>query len=95
MKLNSLKTYNDKWILVCLGMILAYFLMLLPLCWGWSINEEEKSEWEREPWVLNEEQNQQEMPILTESESHQRFIELANKYNPCWPYTIHRKLLWT
>ena len=81
MKLNSLKTYKDKWILVCLGMILAYILMLLPLCWGWSINEEEKSELEREPWLLNEEENQQEMPVLTETESHQRFIELANKYN--------------
>lgn len=33
------------------------------------------------PWELNEEWNAQEMPILTESESHQRFIELAEKYN--------------
>ena len=44
MKLNSLKTYNDKWILVCLGMIFAYFLMLLPLCWG--RNEKAESETE-------------------------------------------------
>lgn len=33
------------------------------------------------PWMLNKEWNAQEMPVLTSSESHQRFIELAEKYN--------------
>ena len=60
-------------------------MMLLPLCWGSDQVEEmeemEQEIQEREPGVLNEEENAQEMPVLTESESHQRFIELANKYN--------------
>lgn len=34
-----------------------------------------------QPWVLNKEWNAQEMPVLTSTESHQRFIELAEKYN--------------
>lgn len=37
-----------------------------------------KQEWY--PWELNSEWNAQEMPVLTSTESHQRFIELANKY---------------
>ena len=37
-----------------------------------------KQEWY--PWELNKEWNAQEMPVLTSTESHQRFIELANKY---------------
>lgn len=33
------------------------------------------------PWMLNKEWNAQEMPVLTSTESHQRFIELAERYN--------------
>lgn len=84
-KLNSLKTFKDTGIYVCVWMIIAYIMMLLPLCWGSNQVEEmeemEQEIQEREPGVLNEEENAQEMPVLTESESHQRFIELANKYN--------------
>lgn len=86
-KLNSLKTFKDRWVFICIGMIIALFAMLLPLCWGKSEVEEveelkemiDNSEWT--PWDLNEEWNAQEMPILIETESHQRFIELAEKYN--------------
>lgn len=87
-KLNSLKTFKDNGVLVICWMIIALFGMLLPMSWGASYSEEEeKSELqeeiiqEREPWVLNEEWNAQEMPIITGGESHERFIELANKYN--------------
>ena len=91
-KLNSLKTFKDNWVLVICGMIIALFGMILPLSWGASYSEvEEKSELEEEiekewqPWDLNEEENAQEMPILTETESHKRFIELCEKYNlPAW-----------
>lgn len=81
MRLNSFKNYQDKGILVILGMIFAFFLMLLPLCWGSNEEEvlEEEIQWQ--PWDLNQSWDAQEMPELTESESHQRFIELANKYN--------------
>lgn len=34
-----------------------------------------------QPWVLNSEWNAQEMPVLTSTESHQRFKELCEKYN--------------
>lgn len=33
------------------------------------------------PWELNKEWNAQEMPVLTSTESHQRFKELCEKYN--------------
>ena len=87
-KLNSLKTFKDNWVLVICGMIIALFGMLLPMSWGASYSEveekaelEEEIEKEREPWDLNEAQDAQEMPILTETESHKRFIELCEKYN--------------
>lgn len=35
----------------------------------------------RQPWDLNDKWNAQEMPVLTSAESHQRFIELCEKYN--------------
>ena len=94
MQLNSYKTYKDKWLLVVIWMIIAYCLMLLPLCWG---NKEmvkvekyipskheinllhSKKEWH--PWDLNQAKDAQEMPVLTSTESHQRFIELCEKYN--------------
>lgn len=121
-KLNSLKTFKDRWVFICIGMIIALFAMLLPLCWGKSEVEEveediekpfvacygcshydadtnsciDDDKWSKRceagfptdtleerwyPWELNQSWDAQEMPILTETESHQRFIELAEKYN--------------
>ena len=76
-------------------MILAYCLMLFPLCWGNNKQmvqvekynlvkhdikiSESKKEWQ--PWDLNQAKDAQEMPVLTATESHQRFIELCEKYN--------------
>jgi len=41
-KLNTYKTYKDKGLLVVIGMILAYIMMLLPLCrWGFQKAESE------------------------------------------------------
>lgn len=87
-KLNSYKTFKDNGILVVCGMIIALFGMLLPMSWGASYQEveeeieeiSENSE-ERQPWDLNEAEDAQEMPVLTETESHQRFVELCEKYN--------------
>ena len=66
-------------------MIIAYCLMLFPLLWcsGNETQDVEEIETEKEwqPWDLNEEENAQEMPVLTATESHQRFIELCEKYN--------------
>ena len=121
-KLNSLKIFKDRWVFICIGMIIALFAMLLPLCWGKSEVEEveediekpfvacygcnhydadtnsciDDDKWSKRceagfptdtlderwyPWELNQSWDAQEMPILTETESHQRFIELAEKYN--------------
>ena len=88
-KLNSLKTFKDNWILVVCWMLIALFGMLLPLSRWASYSEEEKSEEvseiesteEWQPWDLNEAKDAQEMPVLTATESHQRFIELCEKYN--------------
>ena len=76
-------------------MIIAYCLMIFPLLWGnnkgvvkiekyipskHDINLlHSKKEWH--PWDLNQAKDAQEMPVLTATESHQRFIELCEKYN--------------
>ena len=104
-KLNSKKTFKDNWLLVVCWMIIAYVMMLLPLCWDnkevivedeedvseiemfpiWHMDvipsdtELKNSEWY--PWELNSSWDSQEMPVLISTESHQRFIELAEKYN--------------
>ena len=91
-KLNSFKTFRDDWILVVCGMIIALFWMLLPLTWGASYNGEQKAESEtetagtaelREPWMLTEDGDRQEMPPISEniSDSHERFKELASAYS--------------
>lgn len=87
-KLNSFKTFRDNWILVVCWMIIALFGVLLPMTRAGGKYQEEENyeeeiteELEREPWVLNEEWNAQEMPVLIATESHQRFVELAEKYN--------------
>lgn len=95
MQLNSYKNYKDKWLSVVIWMIIAYCAMLFPLCWGnnkkmveiekYEISKHEinlsESKHERQPWDLNESKDAQEMPVLTSTESHQRFIELCEKYN--------------
>lgn len=87
-KLNSFKTFKDNWILVVCWMLIALFGMLLPLSRWASYSEEESEEVseiesteEWQPWDLNEAKDAQEMPALTATESHQRFIELCEKYN--------------
>lgn len=90
-KLNSLKIYKDNWLLVVIGMIIAYVMMLLPLCW-WANNEEIKAESETEtawtselwePWKLIEDEDglHQEMPPIEKDTPHERFKEIAYAYN--------------
>ena len=95
MQLNSYKNYKDKWLLVVIWMIVAYCLMLFPLFWGQNKEmvtvekyipskhdikiSQSKKEWQ--PWDLNQAKDAQEMPVLIETESHQRFIELCERYN--------------
>lgn len=43
------------------------------------VEVQEPKEWE--PWDLNSSWDAQEMPVLTATESHQRFIELCERYN--------------
>ena len=97
-KLNTYKTYKDKWLLVVIWMILAYCLMLLPLCWGSWQWEEMKAESEtdtaatadlREPWQLVEDELglHQLMPPVEQDTPHERFKEMAYAYN-LDPWTI-------
>lgn len=90
-KLNSLKTFKDRWVFICIGMIIALFAMLLPLCWGNWQGEEQKAESETEtawisevwtPWQLTEDGDHQLMPPISESisDSHERFKEMAAAY---------------
>lgn len=88
-ELNSFKTFRDNWILVVCWMIIALFGMLLPMSRWASYSEEEKAEELTEiesseewyPWELNQSWDAQEMPVLIATESHQRFVELCEKYN--------------
>lgn len=87
-KLNSLKTFRDKWVFICVWMIIALFAMLLPLCWGKSNTEEivyedtieleNLDEWY--PWKLTEDGDHQEMPEVEEETPHDRFKAMANAY---------------
>ena len=97
-KLNTYKTYKDKWLLVVIWMILAYCLMLLPLCWGSWQWEEMKAESEtdtaatadlRKPWQLVEDELglHQLMPPVEQDTPHERFKEMAYAYN-LDPWTI-------
>jgi hypothetical protein len=88
-KLNSYKTFEDKWLFVCLWMILAYVLMLLPLCRWWFQTQEQKAESETEtawtcevrtPWQLSEDWTHQEMPKIEADTSHEKFKKLAEAY---------------
>jgi len=88
MKLNSYKNYKDKGLLVCVGMIIAYILMLLPLCWGNYQKAESETETAgtaelREPGMLVEDEDglHQLMPPIEKDTEHERFKELAAAYS--------------
>ena len=84
-KLNSFKTYKDNWLLVVIGMIIAYLMMLLPLCWGNNMQAESETEtagtcevWQ--PGMLNESWDAQLMPPIDKDTPHERFKEMAAAY---------------
>ena len=79
-KLNTLKTFHDRWIFVCMWMILAFIMMLLPVCWGNNQQEIEEEVQEREPWILTEDGDHQLMPPVESDTEHERFKELAAAY---------------
>lgn len=90
-KINSFKTFKDNWLLIVIWMIIAYIMMLIPLCWGNWQGEEMKAESETEtawtakvwtPWMLTEDGDHQLMPPISEtiSDSHERFKEMAAAY---------------
>ena len=90
-QLNSYKTFQDKWIFVCLWMILAYVMMLLPLCRWWFQTEEAKAESETEtastcetrtPWDIIEDELwvHQEMPKIEAETEHEKFKKLSEAY---------------
>lgn len=89
-KLNSFKTYKDNWELIVIGMIIALFMMLLPLTWKGEVKAEsdleiveenvEEIEREREPWILTEDGDHQEMPPIQATTEHEKFKELAAAY---------------
>ena len=103
-KLNTYKTYKDKWLLVVIWMILAYCLMLLPLCWGnWQAESETETAGTAEiwtPWQLTEDGSQQEMPPIDKDTPHERFKEMALAYwldpSTIWKVEDHYRLTeWT
>ena len=90
-KLNSFKTYKDNWLLIVIWMIIAYVMMLIPLCWGNWQGEEMKAESETEtawtaelwtPWQLIEDELwlHQEMPPIEADTPHDRFKKLCEAY---------------
>ena len=88
-KLNSFKTYKDNGLYVVIWMIVAYVMMLLPLCRGsnqWAESETETA-WTAEVWepgklIEDELGLHQEMPPIAEKETeHDRFKEMAYAYN--------------
>lgn len=44
MKLNTYKNYKDKWLPIVVWMIIAYVMMLLPLCWGSNMKAASETE---------------------------------------------------
>lgn len=82
------KTSLEKIIICVLIALLIALISALnsqPKLWHIEKYQPTKKEFELKkswrPWLLNKEWNAQEMPVLTSVESHQRFIELAEKYN--------------
>lgn len=96
MQLNTYKNYKDKWLPLVIWMILAYVMMLLPLCWGSYQRAESETETAgtaelREPWRLIEDELwlHQEMPPIEKETEHERFKELASAYS------IDASKIWT
>ncbi len=95
-KLNSFKTFHDNGLSVVLGMIIAYIMMILPLCWGsFSWDNVKADSWavltwdtEREPWTLTASWDSQLMPEIESKTSHDRFKELS------WRYWINPSTVW-
>lgn len=86
-KLNSYKTYKDKWITFIMWMIVALFSMLAIWCrWNdFKAESETETAWTAEvwtPWTLTEDGDHQLMPPISEniSDSHERFKEMAAAY---------------
>ena len=85
--IETLKNLNkDQFIKVIMIILIVLFIALLSsLNTIASMEVVEATEItepkEREPWDLNDEWNAQEIPELIATESHSRFIELAEKYN--------------
>ena len=77
---QKIKSKSER---IIIAILIILFIALISAFNSVSTTEEVENveEKEREAGDLNEEWNAQEMPILTESESHQRFIELCEKYN--------------
>lgn len=88
-KLNSLKTYRDKWLRTVIGCVAALSLFTI---WALStvengvkaeMNENQYNVVYSEawyPWKLNAEWTSQEMPEVKWTDSHQRFKELCQAY---------------
>ena len=83
-----MKTKAERFIicvLIALLIALISWLNSQPKLWHIEKYQPAKKETQLKkswyPWELNQSWNAQEMPVLTSSESHQRFIELAEKYN--------------
>jgi len=53
-KLNSYKTYKDNWVLVVIWMIIAYVLMLIPLC-RWKTNIQKVESETETAWTMENE----------------------------------------
>ena len=94
MKLNLKNLNKDQFIKIIMIILIALFIALLS--WLNTVANMPKTvsvekyqlskhtlnlKWTWQPWDLNKEWNAQEMPVLTSAESHQRFIELCEKYN--------------
>lgn len=94
MKLNLKNLNKDQFIKIIIIILIALFIALIS--WLNTVatmpktvkieryelskpNIELSKTWK--PWDLNKEWNAQEMPVLTNTESHQRFIELCEKYD--------------
>ena len=62
-KLNSYKTYKDNWLSIVIWMIIAYVLMLIPLCW-WKTNIQKVESETETAWT-----SEMEFPFAIESNS--------------------------
>lgn len=86
-KLNSYKTYKDKWITFIMWMIVALFSMLAIWCrWNdFKAESETETAWTcevREPWKIITDENwtHQEMPKIEWEDSHTKFKKLSEAY---------------